>query len=229
MKDHHHSYFFSEIEEPFTVLFENINNVWEALNRFDVFFQNQPLGKIEVDIPQGAYLKNKEQIFIGKGTVVEPGAYIIGPCYIGENCSIRQGAYIRGNVIAGSHCVIGHATEAKNTIFLKKALAGHFAYLGDCILGNGVNLGAGTKCANLRLDHKDIIVHDSDGKNRHTTGMRKLGAIIGDRSQLGCNSVTNPGTLLGQDVHCYPCVNFGGFVPSGHTVHPTSGTKITPH
>lgn len=196
-------------------IFNGCSYVWEALSNIDDYLQSKVLGAIEAIIPDGVTLINKDSISIGKGTVIEPGAYIKGPCIIGENCQIRHGAYLRGNVICGNHCVIGHVTELKNVLFLDHAQAAHFAYVGDSILGNHTNLGAGTKCANLRFDNKAIIVH-IDGK-RIATGRRKLGAIFGDFSQSGCNSVTNPGTLLEKGASIYPCANAQGFIPARHT------------
>jgi NDP-sugar pyrophosphorylase family protein len=130
---------------------------------------------------------------------------------IGKNCQVRHGAYIRGGFICGNKCVIGHDTEIKNSIFLNGTQAAHFAYVGDSILGNRVNLGAGTKCANLRLDHGQIFV--SIIGQKIATGLKKFGAIIADDCQLGCNSVTNPGTLMAKNSCSMPCINFGGFVP----------------
>ena len=197
----------------------------KAFMRIKIYLQKIPLGKIEVAIPQGTYLANPENISIGKGTVLEPGVYIKGPCIIGENCTIRHGAYIRGNLITGNGCVIGHDTEIKNSVMLNHAQAAHFAYLGDSILGNRVNLGAGTKCANLKLDHKNIAVRF--GERLIETGLKKFGAIIGDDSQTGCNSVTNPGTLFGKQVFCYPCLNVGGFVASKQLIRPSNKVVIS--
>ena len=112
--------------------------------------------------------------------------------------------------------MIGHDTEVKDSIILNNAHAAHFNYVGNSIIGNKVNLGAGYKFANLRFDNKEIIVYIENEKFH--TGMRKFGAIVGDNTQLGCNAVSNPGTLIGKDVMCYPCTNFGGIVPSGSTV-----------
>lgn len=208
-------------------LFKDCIHVWEALTRIHTYLLNLPLGKIEVDVPHGTFLINPEQISIGKGTVLEPGAYIKGPCVIGENCSVRHGAYIRGDFIAGNGCVIGHDTEVKNAVMLDKAQAGHFAYLGDTILGNRVNLGAGTKCANFRLDHMPVKVF-FEGKNI-PTGLKKFGAIVGDESQLGCNSVTNPGSLIGKQVLCYPCINMGGVIPSRQIIRSNQQIVMTPY
>ena len=135
-------------------------------------------------------------IAIGKGVLLEAGAMLKTPTIIGDCTEVRQGAYIRGYCLAGKRCIIGHTTEVKHTIFLDNAKAGHFAYLGDSILGNRVNLGAGTKMANLRFLDGDVSVRTPDGII--STGLRKLGAIMADNVQTGCNSVTNPGTLLGK-------------------------------
>lgn len=221
------SYFFDLTNFAHASLFKDCTYVWEALSKIKLYLQNSSLGNIEVTVPEGVYLINPELISIGKGTVLEQGAYIKGPCIIGENCSVRHGAYIRGDFIAGNNCVIGHDTEVKNAVMLDKAQAGHFAYLGDTILGNYVNLGAGTKCANLKLDHQNVSVN-IDG-DLFDTGLKKFGAIIGDESQTGCNSVTNPGSLLGKQVCCYPCVNFGGFIASRQIIRPAQKAIITPY
>lgn len=194
-------------------LFKEVSDVWEIVKQLSVYLKSLPLGKIEVDVPQGVFLENAEQISIGKGTVIEPGAYIKGPVWIGENCQIRHGAYLRGDVFLADGSVVGHSTEVKNSIFLQKAHAAHFNYVGDSILGEGTNLGAGVKCANFRLDGGPISVRVEEGKVG--TGLRKLGLILGDRSQIGCNSVTSPGTLIGKDVFCYPCMHIQGSLPSG--------------
>jgi len=211
------SYFFDLSTCKHRGLFEHCEDVWTIPSKIPSYFESISLGKIEVDIPDGVHLIDPAFISIGKGTSIEPGAYIKGPCVIGENCTIRNGAYLRGYVLTGDHCVLGHTSEFKNVLLLNHACAAHFSYVGDSILGNRVNLGAGTVCANLRFD-KQPIVFDLEGK-RIETGLRKLGAIIGDETQTGCNSVTNPGTLLGKRVCCYPCTNFGGFIPSDRVVH----------
>lgn len=184
--------------------------VWDALKNLKEYLLSQKLGSIKCDIPQGAYLVHPELISIEEGTLIEPGAYIQGPCLIGANSIIRHGAYIRGNVITGEKCIIGHDTEVKHSILLNRASAAHFNYVGDSIIGNAVNLGAGVKCANFRLDHGVIAVAFQN--QSVDTGLKKFGAILGDGVQLGCNCVTNPGTLLGKGVICYPCLNIGGYV-----------------
>ena len=195
-------YFF----EKFPNLFDTNEPVWFALKNLHNYLLSMSLGEINGDVSSQATLVNRELISIGKNTTVEAGAYIVGPCFIGENCQIRHGAYLRGDVFAQNHCVIGHATEAKNAIFLEGSQAGHFAYVGDSILGSHVNLGAGTKCANLRFDRKNVKVKGVD------TGLRKFGAIFGDGAQTGCNVVTNPGTLMTKQSSALACSSVYGLV-----------------
>jgi NDP-sugar pyrophosphorylase family protein len=193
-------------------IFENTTYVWDPLHHLAAYLEKQELGKIEVEVPSTAYLINPELISIGAGTTIEPGAYIQGPAIIGPKNTIRHGAYIRGCVITGEGCTIGHSTEVKHSIFLNGAQAAHFNYVGDSILGHEVNLGAGVKLANFRLDHKEVTVLLHGQKI--STKLRKFGAIVGDGAQIGCNAVTNPGTLIGPRAFCYPCINIKGIVPS---------------
>jgi NDP-sugar pyrophosphorylase family protein len=199
---------------------------WQVLGILGNYLAKLKFGVSEGKISSSAYLVNPETIYIGKNSVVEPGAYIQGPCWIGNNCVVRHGAYIRGQLLTGDHCVIGHDTEVKNSIFLNGAHAAHFAYVGDTILGNNVNLGAGVKCANFNLNKKPVIVRFE--KQSIETHMRKLGAIVGDYSQIGCNSVLNPGTLVGKEVNCYPCLNIGGWIPDKSLVKPASKAVVIP-
>lgn len=151
-----------------------------------------------------------DRIYIGRGTVVEPGVLIKGPAIIGDNTELRQGAYLRGDTLVGNGCVVGHTTELKSCVMLGGSKAGHFAYIGDSILGR-VNLGAGTKLANLKMVESDIVI-DIKGK-KYKTGLRKFGAILGDGVETGCNSVTTPGTLMGKDVLLYPNTTARGYYP----------------
>ncbi|MFN7975694.1 MAG: hypothetical protein U0166_25700 [Acidobacteriota bacterium] len=188
-------------------LFAAAADVWEALGSLPGYLRARVPASgndIRGTVHQGSFVAS-DGVVIGEGTVVEPGAYIAGPTIIGKGCEVRHGAYIRGEVIVGDGCVVGHTTEVKTSVFLDGAKAGHFAYIGDSILGNGVNLGAGTKLANFKLTGDEIVLRLADG--RRPTGRRKLGAILGDGCQTGCNSVTSPGTLLGRGSFVYPCVS----------------------
>ncbi len=162
--------------------------------KLKVFHEGEELPGASV-IMAGAVLSGR-QIRLGKGVLVETGALIKSPTVIGDHTEVRQGAYMRGHCLVGNRCVVGHVTEVKHSIFMDDAKAGHFAYLGDSILGNHVNLGAGTKLANLRFASGNVQIKTDEGPI--STGLRKFGAILGDDTQTGCNSVTNPGTLLGK-------------------------------
>jgi carbonic anhydrase/acetyltransferase-like protein (isoleucine patch superfamily) len=166
----------------------------------------------------GAHLFD-DRVILGEGTIVEPGALIKGPLIVGRDTEVRQGAYIRGDCLVGHGCVVGHTTEIKASIMLDGSKAGHFAYIGDSILGRDVNLGAGTKLANLKMIPGNVSIR-VEGK-RVDTGRRKLGAILGDNTETGCNSVTAPGTLLGPSSIVYPAIAVpSGFRPGKTYVRP---------
>ena len=199
--------FFDLNDYPHADLFADIAFVWEALPRLKGYMQRLVGGKghqIFGTVAADAFLAPGEDIFIGPGAVVEPGASISGPAYIGPDVTVRHGAYIRSNALIGAGAIVGHATEVKNSILLPGAFAPHFNYVGDSILGRHVNLGAGTKLSNLTV----VSVKDPATGQRPTlkirigddlfdTGLAKLGAILGDGVQTGCNSVLNPGVLIG--------------------------------
>jgi NDP-sugar pyrophosphorylase family protein len=173
--------------------------VWETLKNIKPYIAELfSSGELEKSVPD---IKNVtfagDNISIGEDTKIFPGAYISDNVIIGKNCEIRPGAFIRENVIVGDDCVIGNSSELKNTILLDKANAPHYNYVGDSIIGNGCNLGAGTITGNLRFDHKNILIKIGDEKV--DTGIHKFGVILGDGSQTGCNAVTNPGTIVGKN------------------------------
>ncbi len=180
-----------------------------------------------IDLAEAVYFEELD-IFIGKGTQLEPSAIIKGPTLIGENCDIRQGAYIRGNALIGDHSVIGHATELKNSILMNHTEAGHFNYIGDSIIGSYVNLGAGSRLANVQLRSADEKrnnyikpIQISLGAEIIDTGMEKLGAVIGDNVELGCNAVICPGALIAKDVWVYPSLTVSkGYYPAGTLLIP---------
>ncbi len=179
-----------------------LNAIVEIL-KTTTFEKRSPLKK-------GVFLANEGKISIGRGCVIEEGSYIEGPCLIGDGCEIRHGAYIRKGSVIGNECVIGHATEINRSLILDGAKLPHFNYCGDSVIGEGVNLGAGSKCANLRLDEKEITIL-YEGK-RILTGRKKFGALIGHGSLVGCNAVLNPGTILLPGAKVPPCVSVKGVI-----------------
>ncbi len=169
--------------------------------------------KILGDVSPGAYLQGR--VYIAEDAIVEPTAFIQGPCYIGPGAEVRHGAYIRGQVYIGTKAVVGHTTEVKGSMFFDHAKAGHFAYVGDSILGRDTNLGAGTKLANLPLRRSIIKVKDPTTDQWISTELQKFGAIMGDKAQTGCNAVLSPGTLLLPGTAVLPCVHFRGTLRQG--------------
>ena len=167
------------------------------------------------------------QIAIGKGSSIEPGAVIKPPLIIGRKTEIRQGSYIRGGVIVGDSCTIGHSSEVKSAVLMNHSEAGHFAYIGDSIIGSHVNLGAGTRLANLRFrsleqKQKQLFpeIDVNVGNEKLSTNLAKFGAILGDGVETGCNSVIAPGSLIGRETWIYPCVFVkGGFYPERSIVN----------
>lgn len=215
----------------FKSLFDGCDYVWEALSKvgrfaFDYIMNVDGDNTIFGKVLSGAYIDDRDAVVIGEGTVIEPGAFIQGPAIIGKNCQIRHGAYIRGDVVIGNNCIVGHSSELKNAIMLDTAQCPHFAYVGDSILGRKTNLGAGTKLSNLpvvsvkceQTGKRPSIKLEIDEKV-YDTGLSKFGAIIGDGSQTGCNSVLNPGCLIGKNVLIYPNVSLRkGYYPDGQII-----------
>ena len=160
-----------------------------------------------------AFVDSEDGIFIHEDANIGDFVRIEGPCYIGAGAEIRHAAYIREGTWICEYAIVGHASEIKNSILLPESKAPHFNYVGDSILGFGVNLGAGSKLSNVRNDRGEIVVTLKDG-SRFNTGLNKLGALIGDGSQLGCNVVTNPGSLLEPNSMVSPNNTITGLVQS---------------
>jgi len=195
-------------------LFDGLTHVWEALKRVEAYLAEHLKPGIQGEVHDGAWVDS--DVYIGPGAVVEPGALVKGPTIIGAGAVVRHGAYVRGNCVVGKKCVVGHATELKHVIMLDGSQAAHFNYVGDSILGAGVNLGAGTKLSNLKNDGKEVVVRTAD--RSINTGMRKLGAVLGDRVHMGCNSVTSPGTLVGPGSAVYPNAVLRGVYPAASVI-----------
>ncbi len=157
-------------------------------------------------IPAGVHIEGR--VHLDPSVSLPAHATIIGPSWIGAGTQIRPGAFIRGNVIAGRGCVLGNSSEFKNCLLMDGVQAAHFNYVGDSVLGNGAHLGAGAICSNLRLDQMEVHILLPGGPV--PTGLKKLGAILGDEAEVGCNAVLNPGAILGPRSLVMPTVSFGG-------------------
>ena len=191
-------------------VFDGCTSVWDVLNRIGPYTDRHARAEVHGTVEDGAHLIGN--VFVGAGTVIEAGAYVRGPALIGKNCEIRSGAYIRGMALVGDEAVVGNATELKNTLLLDRAHAPHYNYCGDSVLGNDTNLGAGTKLSNYKIAADKTIRLLVDGETVDT-GLIKFGAILGDGASTGCNSVLNPGTVLGRNVLVYACTALRGYVP----------------
>ncbi len=200
-------------ETEHRLLFDDVEHVWQALPKIATYlkFRLKPaiLGKL-VGKPFVS-----TAVYVGRGTIVEHGAMIQGPAWIGENCEIRNGAYIRGNVILGDGVVAGNSSEFKNCLVFNDAEIPHFNYVGDSILGYKAHLGAGVILSNVRLDRAPVTIPAAAGPIE--TGLRKFGAVVGDRSEIGCNAVLSPGSIIGRSCIVYPGVQWRGVLPD-HSV-----------
>ena len=200
------SYYFDLSNFKHRDLFDASEYIWDFLKTLSDYIQKNLKPEILGTIMPGATVG--ENVFLGKGSVVQLGAWVAGPAIIGENCEIRHGAYVGANTLTGDRVVIGHASEVGNSVFLNDSRAPHFAFGGHSILGNFVNLGAGTKLSNLKVTAKEIEIQGIK------TGLAKIGAIIGDKSSFGCNTVTQPATFVGKNVYSYPLTLLRGFIAS---------------
>lgn len=185
-------------------LFENAEFPWQILPKI-----KEHAEKI-IKIGIAGYTEIKKGVLVGENVKIAESAVIEAPCIIGSNTEIRPGAYIRGSVITGSGCVIGNSTELKNCILLDKTQAPHYNYIGDSVLGNHTHLGAGSICSNLKADGKQVVIH---GETDIETGLRKVGAILGDGADVGCSCVLNPGTVIGKHTSVYPLTSARGVYP----------------
>src|SRR5438552_5771451 len=190
-------------------LFENQKYVWDALRQIASYLQFRLKPAVFGELIGKPFISSN--VFVGRGTIVEQGAVLKGPAWIGENCHIRSGCYVRENVIVGDAVVMGNSCEFKNSIIFDEAQVPHFNYVGDSIIGYHAHLGAGVILSNVKLDHTEIAVAAAEGSI--ATGLTKFGAIVGDRTEIGCNAVINPGSVLGRDCMIYPGVNFRGVLP----------------
>jgi len=187
-------------------LFEGLTNPWEVLPKIHDFILQ--LGEtLSADL----YEKRGDDIWIARNAVVAPTASLNGPLIIDQEAEVRHCAYIRGNAIVGKGAVVGNSTELKNVILFNKVQVPHYNYVGDSILGYRAHLGAGSITSNVKSDKTLVAV--KRGEISIDTGLKKMGAIIGDGVEVGCNSVLNPGTVIGRNSNIYPISRVRGIVP----------------
>ncbi|MBL4576536.1 MAG: UDP-N-acetylglucosamine diphosphorylase [Opitutaceae bacterium] len=191
---------------PFSEFFDEKVDAWEWIKAIGPALEAHEMSLLENAIPEGVHIEG--DVFIDPTVKLPAYATIIGPAYIGPEVELRPGVYIRGNVIVGRGCVLGNACEFKNTLLLDNVKVPHFSYVGDSILGNGAHLGAGVILSNFRLDQQLITINLPD--RTAETGLRKMGALLGDGAEVGCNAVLQPGTIIGRRSLVYPLTAFGG-------------------
>ena len=179
---------------------------WEALDGIKdlILSLGAGLSPAEYDQPQ-------EHVWVHKSAIVAPTAYLGAPCIIGPETEVRHGAFIRGSALVGAHCVVGNSVELKNVILFDNVQTPHYNYVGDSILGYKSHMGAGSITSNVKSDKTLVVVK---GEENMETGRKKMGAILGDFVEVGCNSVLNPGTVLGRRSSVYPTSCVRGVVPA---------------
>ena len=197
-----------DLKETIAVdIFDGLKCPWEVLPKIKDF-----IIKLGETLPEDRYERKGENIWIAKSAKVFPSAYIAGPCIIDEDAEVRHCAFIRGSAIVGKGCVVGNSTELKNVILFNKVQVPHYNYVGDSILGFKAHMGAGSITSNVKSD-KTLVVVKSDGENIET-GLKKFGAMLGDNVEVGCNSVLNPGTVVGRSTNIYPTSCVRGYIPA---------------
>lgn len=197
---------FADIPTLFSPLYDDIEYPWELLPRIKDFILRL--------LSEGAegYSLLFDGVLVGRDVKIAPAAVIEGTAVIGHGTVLRPGAYLRGGVLIGEGCVIGNSTELKNCLIMNRAQVPHYNYVGDSVLGRGAHMGAGAVCSNLKSDGKNVVIH---GKRDYETGLRKVGAFLGDGADVGCGCVLSPGTVVGCGSSVYPLTHLRGVIPAG--------------
>ena len=194
---------------------------WEALAGISDFIKElgKSLSAEEFDNPDEDVWIAKDVVFYNRAT-----NYIKGPCIIGHGTEVRPGAFVRGSVLVGDNCVVGNSTELKNVILFDNVQVPHYNYVGDSILGYKAHMGAGSITSNVKSDKLNVVIKNGDEKIE--TGRKKVGAMLGDRVEVGCNSVLNPGTVVGRDSNVYPTSGVRGVIPA-NSIYKTGGRIVS--
>ena len=188
-------------------LFAGKEYPWEVLGDISDF-----IVKLGNTLPADRFEKRGENVWVAKSAKIFDSAYIGGPCIIDEEAEIRQCAFIRGSAIVGKKAVVGNSTELKNVVLFDLVQVPHYNYVGDSVLGVHAHMGAGSITSNVKADNKEVVIHA--GEENMETGRRKIGAMLGDYADIGCNSVLNPGTVIGRHTNVYPVSMVRGCVPA---------------
>ena len=189
-------------------LFEGKEYPWEVLPEISDFIK-----KLGPTLDPEKYEQRGEDIWVAKSAKIFDSAYLNGPLIIDENTEVRQCAFIRGSAIVGKNCVVGNSTELKNVVLFNNVQVPHYNYVGDSVLGFKSHMGAGSITSNVKSDKTLVVVK---GEENYETGLKKFGAMLGDRVEVGCNSVLNPGTVVGRWCNIYPLSSVRGCIPEYH-------------
>ena len=200
-------------------IFNGVTYPWEVLPKISNFIL-----ELGATLSEDEYEKRGENVWVAKSAKVAPTAFINGPAIIGKDAEVRHCAFIRGNAIVGEGAVVGNSTELKNVILFNKVQVPHYNYVGDSVLGYKSHMGAGSITSNVKSDKKLVVVKAGDEKIE--TGMKKFGAMLGDEVEVGCGSVLNPGTVVGNHSNIYPLSSVRGFVPS-NSIYKKQGEVVT--
>lgn len=194
---------------------------WEALAGISDLIK-----ELGAALPEEEFDHPDEDVWIAKDVVFynRTTNYIKGPCIIGHGTEVRPGAFVRGSVLIGDNCVVGNSTELKNVILFDNVQVPHYNYVGDSILGYKAHMGAGSITSNVKADKKNVVIKNGD--EQIETGRKKVGAMLGDRAEIGCNSVLNPGTVVGRDSNVYPTSGVRGVIPA-NSIYKLGGTIIS--
>lgn len=179
---------------------------WEALAGIKAL-----ICELGASLPADEYEERSPEVWVHRTAVIAPTAFLGAPCIIGAGTEVRHGAFIRGAALVGEGCVVGNSVELKNVILFDKVQVPHYNYVGDSILGYRSHMGAGSITSNVKSDKALVVVHD--GGEQIETGLKKMGAMLGDYVEVGCNSVLNPGTVIGRNSNIYPLSCVRGVVP----------------
>ncbi len=204
-------------------LFEGKTYPWEVLKEIGEFIL-----KLGPTLDMAVFEKKGENIWIARSVTVAPTATLNGPLIIDEDTEVRPGAFIRGNAIIGKNCVIGNSTEIKNDVIFNNVQVPHYNYVGDSVLGFHSHMGAGSITSNVKSDKTLVVVKDAFAKESIETGLKKFGAMLGDYVEVGCNSVLNPGTVIGPRSTVYPVSMVRGVVPADCIYKNKSEFEIVP-
>lgn len=189
-------------------LFEGKTYPWEVLPEIKNYILNVLIPSLDPD----KYDSYDNDVYVAKTAKVAPTAYIGGPCVIGEETEVRHGAFIRGSAIIGNGCVVGNSTEIKNAVVFNSVQIPHYNYVGDSVLGYHSHMGAGSITANVKADKSNVVIR---GEETIETGLRKMGAVLGDFADVGCNSVLTPGVIIGRKTNIYPLSMVRGCIKAG--------------